>query len=104
MNREKGIDGAIAEYHRLKASNPDGYNFEGSLYQFAAEFARQKKWNESAKINKLTIQEYPNSWKAYYYLGSHYMHEGEKELAKKNFKKALELNPGDEKTAAKVLQ
>ncbi|UCE06728.1 MAG: tetratricopeptide repeat protein [bacterium] len=100
---EKGIEAAIAEYNRLKTTDPDGYNFsEGALYWLSGGLAHQKRWEEAAEINKLTIQEYPDSWQAYYYLGSHYMYNGEKELAKKYLTKALELNPGDEKTIERL--
>lgn len=102
LYKENGIEVAISEYHRLKSGNTDGYNLEGSLYSLSSRFAEQKKWKEAAEINKLTIQEFPNSWKAYYYLGSYYMHEGEKELAKEYLETALELNPGDKKTIERL--
>jgi len=100
---EKGIEAAVAEYHRLKATDPDGYNFSLQELRFlSGGMAHQKRWEEAAEIDKLIIQEYPDFWQAYYYLGSHYMWEGEKELARKYLSKALELNPGDKKTIERL--
>lgn len=94
---EKGIEGAIAEYHRLKSTNPDGYNFgEGELDWLRNGLVYSNMIIEAAEIDKLTIEEYPDSWKAYYNLGSYYMNKGEKELAREYLTKALELNPGQE--------
>ena len=100
---EKGIEAAVAEYHRLKATDQDGYDFGLQELRFlSGGMAHQKRWEEAAEIDKLIIHEYPDFWQAYYYLGSHYMYNGEKELARKYLTKALELNPGDEKTIERL--
>jgi Flp pilus assembly protein TadD len=44
---------------------------------------------------KLNVEFNPKSWNAYDSLAEAYMQAGEKELAIANYKKSLELNPGN---------
>ena len=41
----------------------------------------------------LNIENFPDSWNVYDSLGEAYMKNGNKELAIKNYKKSLEINP-----------
>ena len=53
----------------------------------------QKKLKEAIEILKLNVEAYPQGFNTYDSLGEAYMNNGDKELAIKNYKKSLELNP-----------
>jgi Flp pilus assembly protein TadD len=48
---------------------------------------------QAVEILKLNAEEFPNSSNVYDGLGEAYMKHGDKELAIKNYKKSLELDP-----------
>jgi tetratricopeptide (TPR) repeat protein len=106
QNGVTGEDGAIAFYRMLK--NPDGklvkYDFgEDQLTAAGYALLGSKKVNEAIELFKLLVEEFPNSANAYDSFGEAYMTAGNKELAIKNYKKALELKP-DCETAKSALQ
>jgi len=51
------------------------------------------KLEEALDIFKLNVKLHPDSWNVYDSLGEAYMKSSNKELAIKNYKKSLELNP-----------
>ena len=51
------------------------------------------KIREAIEIFKLNVEEYPEAFNPYDSLGEAYMVNGNKELAVKNFTKALEIDP-----------
>jgi tetratricopeptide (TPR) repeat protein len=51
------------------------------------------KLKEAIEIFKLNVEQFPKSANVYDSLGEGYMLNGDKELAIKNYKKSLELNP-----------
>jgi tetratricopeptide (TPR) repeat protein len=58
---------------------------------------------EAIEIFKLNVAAYPKAWNSYDSLGEAYMINGNKELAIKNYKKSLELNPKNN-SALKMLK
>ncbi len=52
--------------------------------------------DEAIEIFKMNVADYPESFNVYDSLGEAYMKSGNKELAIKNYKKSLELNPENE--------
>ena len=85
---------AIKQYHDLKATNYNEYNFEESeLNTLGYQLLRMKKVKEAIEIFKLNVEEYPEAFNPYDSLGEGYMVDGKKELAIKYYAKSLELNP-----------
>lgn len=90
------IEEATAGYRKIKREHPaDQSVAEDRLNNFGYVLMRQKKLKEAIEIFKLNIEFYPTSWNVYDSLGEAYMNNGEKELAIANYKKSLELNPGN---------
>lgn len=92
-----GVAAAIEEYKKLKAAEADSYDFsEQQLNGLGYELIKRKMLNEAIEIFKLNAEVFPASPNVYDSLGEAYMHAGNKELAIKNYEKALQLNPHNE--------
>lgn len=91
--REKGIEAAVAQYHDLRKNQPDSYNFaERELNILGFQLIDDRKLEEAIEIFKLNNQTYPDASNTYDSLGFAYMLKGDKDLAIKHYKKAVELN------------
>ena len=102
---EKGIEAGIAQYRDLKAKQGALYDFaEGQLNQLGYQLLRSGKPKEALEIFKLNVEAYPKSFNTYDSLGEAYVAINERELAKQNYKKALELNPNNASAVAALKQ
>lgn len=91
---EKGIEAGIAQYRDLKAKQAATYDFgEGELNRLGYQLLRTGKGREAVEIFKLNVEAYPQGFNTYDSLAEAYMTINERELAIKNYKKSLELNP-----------
>ncbi|NLP10779.1 amidohydrolase family protein [bacterium] len=91
---EKDLPAAIAQYHELKNTQFDNYDFrESELNTLGYQLLRMNKIIEAIEIFKLNVEAYPQSSNVYDSLGEAYMINGDKELAINNYEKSLELNP-----------
>jgi len=98
---EKGIAAGVAQYRDLKAKESATYNFaEAELNQLGYQLLRTGKPREAIEIFKLNVEAYPQGFNAYDSLGEAYMAVNERELAKQNYKKSLELNPNNTNAVA----
>ena len=89
-----GIDTAIQQYHKLKATAPATYNFdEGQLNGLGYRLIRANNFKDAIRILQLNVEAYPQSGNVYDSLGEAYMDDGNKALAIANYKKSLQLNP-----------
>ncbi len=101
QNGVAGENGAIAFYRALKS--PDGkpvkYNL-GERHLTAAGYAliENNKIDRAIELFSFLVEEFPQSANAYDSLAEAYMKAGNKELAIKNYKKSLELNPDNDNT------
>jgi len=59
------------------------------------ELLKKNREKEAIEVFKLNVALFPDSFNVYDSLGEAYMVVGEKELAIKNYKKSLELNPNN---------
>jgi FKBP-type peptidyl-prolyl cis-trans isomerase 2 len=101
---EKNVDEAIKRYYEAKEKSFDDYNFkEGQLNVLGYDLLKGQRNKDAIKILELNVKLFPNSANVYDSLGEAYMIDGNKELAIKNYKKSLELNPGNE-NAKNMLQ
>jgi len=89
---DKGIESALGQYRTLKQSN-DYYTTEIQLNVLGYRLLNTKKIKEAIEIFKLNVETNPQSANVYDSLGEAYMKSGNKELAIKNYQKAVELNP-----------
>jgi len=89
---DKGIESALSHYRTLKRSN-DFYVTENTLNTLGYRLLNMKKVKEAIEIFKLNVEAYPQSANVYDSLGEAYMINGDKELAIKNYRKAVEMNP-----------
>ncbi len=104
--KEKGVEAAIRQYRELKSTQPDSYDF-GNKYALSSLGHRlllAKKFKDAIQIFELNAEAFPRWWWAYDDLGEAYMDAGEKELAIKNYKKSLQLDPANQHAAIKLKQ
>ena len=89
-----GVESAVKQYHDLKTSRADQYDFsESELNTLGYQLLRSDRVAEAIAIFKLNIEMFPEAFNPYDSLGEAYMVAGDKELAIKNYAKSLELNP-----------
>jgi len=94
--RDKGVEAAIAQYRDLKTNQSATYNFaEPELNTLGYQLMRAGKTKDAVEIFKLNVEAYPKASNPYDSLGEAYLNLNERELAILNYKKSLELNPGN---------
>ncbi|MEO8436197.1 MAG: serine hydrolase [Pyrinomonadaceae bacterium] len=92
----KDVASAIAEYRKLKAENSPTFNFsETELNTLGYQLLGLKRTKDAFEIFKLNVEMFPKSANPYDSLGETYLAEGQKDLALANYKKAVELDPGN---------
>ncbi|MDZ7314468.1 MAG: amidohydrolase family protein, partial [candidate division KSB1 bacterium] len=93
---EKDISSAIQQYHELKATQSDTFDFsESELNSLGYRLLSMKKIKEAIEIFKLNVEAYPHSSNVYDSLGEAYMVNGDSEMAIMNYEKSLELDPNN---------
>lgn len=92
--RERGAEAAVAQYRELRKGQPNRYDFaEPELNALGYELLFTGRPKEAVEIFKLNVEMYPQGFNTYDSLAEAYLAVGERELAVKNYKKSLELNP-----------
>ena len=92
--REQGVEAAVRQYHELKKNAPARYDFaEPELNSFGYELLFTGRVKEAVEIFKLNVAAYPEAFNTYDSLGEAYLAAGERDLAVKNYRRSLELNP-----------
>ncbi len=100
----KGVDAAIKQYRDLKATQANRYDFgEMELNTLGYQLLGMKRIKDAIEIFKLNVEAYPQAANPYDSLGEAYMTDGDTELAVKNYKRSLELDPQN-KGAIEVLK
>lgn len=98
------VSAAIASYRRLKKEHPADYDFsEKELNALGYQLLNHQRVADAIEIFKLNVEMYPQGSNAYDSLGEAYLRNNNRELAIKNYKKSLELNPNN-KNAIEVLK
>jgi CubicO group peptidase (beta-lactamase class C family) len=94
--RDKGVEAGVAQYRDLKTKQSATYDFaENELNTLGYQLMRAGKLKDALEIFKLNVEAYPKASNPYDSLGEAYMNLNERELAIINYKKSLELNPGN---------
>jgi CubicO group peptidase (beta-lactamase class C family) len=97
---EKGIEAGVAQYRELKAKQAALYDFgEPELNALGYRLLQTGKVREAVEIFKLNVEAYPQAFNTYDSLGEGYLMSGERELAARNYRKSLELNPNNTNAA-----
>lgn len=92
----KGIEEGMATYWSLKKENPDDYDFsENELNNLGYYYLGQEKFDIAIAIFKANVKAFPKAFNPYDSLGEAYMKNGDNEKAIANYKKSVELNPGN---------
>jgi CubicO group peptidase (beta-lactamase class C family) len=102
---DKNVEAAIKQYRDLKANQLNLYDFgEMELNTLGYQLLGMKRIKEAIEVFKLNVEAYPQAANPYDSLGEAYMMNGDKELAVKNYKRALELNPQNKNAAGMLKQ
>lgn len=100
----KGIDAAVELYRNLQSTKSEDYDFsELQLNRLGYDLLQKGKVQQAITIFQLNVEFFPNSSNVYDSLGEAYLANGEKENARKNYQKSLELNPHNT-NAAEILK
>ncbi|MBC7900121.1 MAG: serine hydrolase [Saprospiraceae bacterium] len=89
----QGIDAAVKQYRDIKANSKDYDAGEAELNLAGYELLRTGKVKEAGEIFKLNVEMFPNAANPHDSLGEYYATGGQKDLAIKEYKRALEIDP-----------
>jgi tetratricopeptide (TPR) repeat protein len=91
---KEGIEAGVKQYRFLEENHAHDYYFnKWELNGLGVQFYYMDKFKEALEIFKLNLEANPNHWNCYDSVAAAYKKLGNKALAIKNYKKALELNP-----------
>jgi len=91
----KGIDAGILEYNSIKDS--EAYSLsEREMNAIGYQLMGSDKVEEANKVFQLVVKEFPTSSNAYDSFGESLMKLGENDLAIKNYRKSVALNPNNQ--------
>lgn len=77
--------------------NRDAYFIDqNEINSLGYEWLQNGKTKEAIEIFKINVQQFPYAWNVYDSLGEAYMADKQNDLAIKNYKKSLELNPDNQ--------
>jgi len=91
----KGIDAGIAHYNSIK--DAEGYDLsEREMNVIGYQLMASDKFEAASRVFQLNVDAFPTSSNTYDSLGESFMKLGEKNLAIKNYRKSVELNPNNQ--------
>jgi imidazolonepropionase-like amidohydrolase len=101
--QERDVSAAVKQYHELKTTQPDSYDFgEGELNGLGYELISMKRFKDAIEVFKLNVEAHPQSYNTYDSLAEAYIDNGDRDLAIKNYQKSLELNPENQNAEQKL--
>jgi CubicO group peptidase (beta-lactamase class C family) len=93
---EQGADAAMSLYEKLKKEPANTYEFnENDLNNLGYAYLQGGNTKAALTIFKINVLEYPKSFNVYDSYGEALLKDGQKEAAIENYKKSVELNPGN---------
>lgn len=100
---KNGVQTGIDQYKQLKKEHPDKYNFnEGELNRLGYHYLNNDQTETAIAIFKLNIEVYPEAANPYDSYAEALMKSGDNAGAIENYKKSLELNPGNTNAREKL--
>jgi hypothetical protein len=101
--QQQNVEAAIKQYREMKSTQASAYDFgEEELNHLGYQLLEMKRFKDAIRILELNVEVYPLSANVYDSLGEAYMDDGNKELAIKNYKKSLELEPANSNAVEKL--
>ena len=92
-----GIEAGVNAYSELKENEPDSYDFsEGELNTLGYYYLGKEKIDEAVAVFAINVRAYPESSNVFDSMGEAFKKQGNKEKSIENYKKAVELNPGNQ--------
>ena len=91
-----GIEDAVAAFHEAQAKPDEYYVSEQGINELGYEYLQAKRYKEAIAVFTLNVEVFPKSFNVYDSLGEAYAVAGEKDLAIKNYRRSLELNPNSQ--------
>jgi iron(II)-dependent oxidoreductase len=93
---ETGIEEALAAHTEMKAAAPGEYFFdEFEFNEMGYRLLKAEKVTEAIEVFKLNTEAFPASYNAFDSLAEAYLTKGDREQAIENYRKSLQLNPGN---------
>lgn len=93
---DNGIEAAIKAFEAGKTGGAGTYHFtEDQINRLGYRFLGSGRLQEAIAVFELNVREFPGAFNTYDSLGEAHMTAGNKELAIKNYKKSIELNPNN---------
>ena len=91
-----GVESAARQFRTLRASAPAAYDFdEGELNALGYRLMRAGRLKEAIAVFQLNVEAFPRSSNVYDSLGEAYLNDGNTSEAAANYRRSLELNPGN---------
>ena len=97
------LEAAVEAYHQTQKKGVPA--FEAQSYAFNAlgrQLLRENKLKSAIEVFKLNVEAYPASARAYESLADAYAADGNKDLARTNYRKVLEINPQNTNVTEKL--
>jgi CubicO group peptidase (beta-lactamase class C family) len=89
----EGAEKALKRYLDERLARPDTALSEARMNALGYTLLQRKRVTEAIEVFKLNVADYPQSSNVYDSLAEAYMKSGERELAVKNYRRSVELNP-----------
>lgn len=100
---KEGLEAGLASYHTLKSEQGEIFNYEvNQLNSLGYSFLNDNEIDKAIAIFELNIEAFPMSSNVYDSYAEAQMKKGDKDLAISNYKKSVELNPGNQNALDKL--
>jgi predicted Zn-dependent protease len=99
----EGADVALKRYQDERRARPETALSEARVNSLGYNLLQRKRVAEAIEVFKLNVSDHPQSANVYDSLGEAYMKGGERELAVRNYKRSVELDP-DNTNAVEMLK
>ncbi|MDU8886241.1 serine hydrolase [Yeosuana sp. MJ-SS3] len=90
-----GIEAGLAHYNNVKDADDYDLN-EGEMNTMGYQLLQSGKVEEAAEVFRLNVEVFPESPNVYDSYAEALMYQGKNDLAIENYKKSVELNPGNQ--------
>jgi len=91
-----GFEAGVSQYEALKRNQADYLFSESDMNALGYELLNEGKVEEAIRVFKWNVNDHPASWNVYDSLGEAYKKSGQTDRAILNYKRSLELNPGND--------
>ncbi|HEX8139848.1 MAG TPA: serine hydrolase [Pyrinomonadaceae bacterium] len=99
----EGAEAALKRYQDERRARPDAALSEARMNALGYNLLQRKRVREAIEVFKLNVSDHSESANVYDSLGEAYMMSGERELAVRNYRRSVELNP-DNANAVEMLK